>query len=113
MTYSSHSSQRLIISDDKAFFTARNRIRQDLDYLEETIISLREVLNDNMILYENPIRFFDLVREFRHRIRTVDMPPELSFMISSKINSKPSSPSRTYPPGSFQYLESLLIENAS
>ena len=104
-------------SDHNLLF-ARQQLKSDLRQLEETIQQIVEILDDNQILHEDPTKFFTVTKTFREQVRSIDMPHELSFMLMSgdkrsfvdrKANGKhPVS----YPPGSVQKMESLLVESA-
>lgn len=98
-------------SADRCLQRARWDLKKDLEHLEEHIDVIKEILGDNMIFYEDPTKFFDAIKVFRERVRSIDVPPELSFIVngSRKHNDRNGL---LCPPGSVQRLETLIVDSA-
>ena len=106
---------------DECLQQARYELHRDLVGLEEHIQVIKEILEDNKILYEDPTKFFVAIKSFREHLRSIDVPPELSFIAnrSRRLNGNgnmtdgsSSGGGLLCEPGSVQRLENIIINSA-
>jgi hypothetical protein len=91
-------------SESPEYVRAKRCLVNSIKDLEDITANIREILNDNQIMHDNPVKFFSAIKDFREQVRLVDTPSDMSFIVNGK--------NKTIDPGCVQRVEAFLIESA-